>query len=647
MKKSILLVLPLFLLFSCNAENSWKLYSPDNNIELTLTLSETGNLTYEVNLTAEGKKISAIETSSLGLDREDSHFYSKLTLVESPETKKVTDSYRLPAGKIRDISYEANERSFTFENEDGKHIQLIFRVFNDGIGYRYCFPEKNDTVHTITKEYTSFNLPDNGVCWSQAYDNVSKYSPAYEAFYEREMKIGTTADPEKNGWSFPITYNTNGIWVLVTESNLDGTYPASHLQPECANGEYQMRWPEESECLGLYSNLPSSVLPWYTPWRVIIIGPTPATIIESTLVTDLADPCEIDDVSWIKPGRAAWSWWSDSNSPRLVKEQKRFVDLAEEMGWEYNLIDANWNKMKDGDVKDAISYGNEKGIGSLLWYNSGGKHNIVEEAPRDRMVDPEIRKEEFKKIAGWGVKGVKVDFFQSDKQVIINQYLGILKDAADNHVLCDFHGCTLPRGWNRTYPNMLTLEAVRGGESYKFDPRYPDHAPWHNTVLPFTRNTVGPMDYTPVMLSDQTYPHLTSYAHELATAVVFESGITHMADKVEAYLGLPDFARDYLMKVPAAWDEIKFISGYPGKYVVLARRSGKTWYVAGLNGTAQSMEIEVNTGIFSQEKLEVGLIADGTGQTSLKLNEMTINAGETLTVSMQAYGGFVGTFSAE
>ncbi|MFC2090748.1 glycoside hydrolase family 97 catalytic domain-containing protein, partial [Bacteroidota bacterium] len=537
--------------------------------------------------------------------------------------------------------------SFSVENENGKKMDVIFRAFNDGIAYRYYFPEENKEIHTITREYSSFNLPDEGYCWSQAYDTISKWTPAYETFYERKMNIGTSADPNKNGWSFPITFHTNDIWILITESNLDGSYPASHLQAECENGEYHMRWPEEIECFGEYSNKPESDLPWYTPWRVIIAGPTPATILESTMVTDLADPCKLDDTSWIKPGRAAWSWWSDSDSPQLVREQKRFVDLAVEMSWEYNLIDANWDNMKDGSVTEAIEYGNKKGIGSLLWYNSGGSHNIVTEAPRNRMLDPVIRKEEFKKLAEWGVKGVKVDFFQSDKQTIIQQYIGILEDAAANKVMANFHGCTLPRGWNRTYPNMVTLESARGGESYKFDGRYPANAPWHNTVLPFTRNAVGPMDYTPVMLTDHTYPHLTSFAHELATAVVFESGIIHMADNVETYLGLPDFAKDYLKNVPAAWDEIKFIDGYPGEFVLLARRSGKIWYVSGLNGTNKAMEIKIPMSLFDLDNVTVRLIMDGTEKADLKFNKMKVGSDEVLKIMTIKYGGFVGTITAE
>ncbi|MDA3821205.1 MAG: glycoside hydrolase family 97 catalytic domain-containing protein [Bacteroidales bacterium] len=647
MKKIILFLFSVILLLSCNGEKKMKLSSPNDKIQSTIKLSEAGSLSYTVSINVEGEQVTALESSKLGLDRSDASFSENLKLVNSEGPVLISDSYKLKAGKKRDISYEANESTYTFESASGEQIQLIFRVFNDGVAYRYYFPGEGSELLTITKEYSSFNLPDEGNCWSQAYDAVTKYTPAYETYYERKMTIGTAADPEKNGWSFPTTFETNNIWVLITESNLDGTYPASHLEADCKNGEYKIRFPEEDECFGEYSNKPQATLPWHTPWRAAIIGETPAAIIESTMVTDLADPCKLDDTSWIKPGIAAWSWWSDSDSPQLVKEQKSFIDLAVIMRWDYNLVDANWNNMKDGNVSEAISYGNRKGIGTLLWYNSGGAHNEVSEEPRDKMWDPEIRKAEFEKIAKWGAKGVKVDFFQSDKQEIIKQYLGILKDAAANNILVNFHGCTLPRGWNRTYPNMLTLEAARGAESYKFAPEYPENAPWHNTVLPFTRNAVGPMDFTPVCLSDVTYPHLTSFAHELALPVIFESGITHMADKVEMYLSMPEYAKDFLMNVPAVWDELKFIDGYPGEFIVLARRSGDTWYVAGLNGNNSETKLSLNTSFLEEGDYNFRMIADGAYRNAMNFGVATISTKQIIKIPAIAYGGFVGVISPE
>lgn len=646
MKKIILFLIAAIAASSCTQTSKWQIDSPDSRIRLDFSLSDEGIPSYSASILKNGEWQIAIEASALGLTREDEDFSSGLKFISLAEDQ-INDSYTLAAGKKRSISYMANESVFTLENKNKERIEIIFRLLNDGFGFRYHFPEASTDTFTIISELSSFNLPDEGTCWGQPYDSISQYTPAYEKFFTKSMKIGTSAPSELNGWAFPMTFNTEDCWVLITESNLDGTYPASHLQPDCTNGIYTIRFPEESEAFGNYSNLPVSNLPWYTPWRLAIIGETAATIVESTIVTNFADPSEIDDISWIKPGRAAWSWWSDSPSPLYVKEQNRFTDLAVKMGWEYNLIDANWDQMKDGKVTDAINYAIAKNIGPILWYNSGGIHNDVTEAPRDRMWNPEIRANEFKMLADWGVKGVKVDFFQSDKQTIIQQYLGILKDAADNHILANFHGCTLPRGWNRTWPNMLTLEAVPGGEYYKFNEFYPETAPWQNTVLPFTRNAVGPMDYTPVLFSDHTYPHLTTYAHELATSVVFESGIIHMADKVEAYLGLPEEARQFLMHVPAAWDEIKFIDGIPGEFVILARRLGSEWYIAGLNGSNENRSFTIETGFLPEGNYSLRLIEDGTTSREFKFADREIKGGDELSISSLSYGGFAGIFTAE
>lgn len=647
MKKIVFLIGTVIVLAGCNQKSNWNIESPDGNIRAELFLSDTGTLSYTVYLDVAGKNITAIEPSVLGLERKDADFSSGLNFISASEVRTVSESYKMAAGKKLDISYTVNETEYLFENAEGKQIVLQFRIFNDGVAYRYQFPDRQNGSFAVLKELSEFNIPDEGSCWSQPYDAVSKWTPAYETYYVRSMPIGTPAPANKNGWSFPVTFTTSGLWILITESNLDGTYPASHLQPDCINGSYRMRWPEAAECFGSYDNFGNIKLPWVSPWRVIIVGTSPAAIIESTIVTDLADPSKIDDISWIKPGHAAWSWWSDSDSPQYVKRQNKFTDLAVEMGWEYNLIDANWDNMKDGDVTDAISYANKKGIGVLLWYNSGGKHNSVTEAPRNRMWDPEIRAKEFKKLADWGVKGVKVDFFQSDKQEIIQEYLGILKDAAENKIMANFHGCTLPRGWNRTWPNMVSMEAVPGGEVYKFGKDYPKTAPWHNTVLPFTRNAVGPMDYTPVMFTEHAMPHITTYAHELASCVVFESGIIHMADKVEAYLGLPVPVRNFLMQVPAAWEDVKFIDGYPGDFVILARKKGNKWYVAGLNGNDKPRTFTVTTDFLGKGKYILEQIMDGAGSNEFSYRQEVITGGTALEIPVLAFGGFVATLGAE
>jgi hypothetical protein len=317
--------------------------------------------------------------------------------------------------------------------------------------------------------------------------------------------------------------------------------------------------------------------------------------------------------------------------------------MAAEMGWEYSLVDANWDLMTGGNVEQLTKYAAAKNVGILMWYNTGGPHNEVTERPRDIMSDPVKRKEEFQKLASWGVKGVKVDFFQSDKPAIIKQYFDILKDAADNKIMVNFHGCTLPRGWNRTWPNLVSMEAVRGAESYAFDEKYPEMAKWHNTILPFTRNVVGSMDYTPVTFSNQRYPHITTFGHELALSVVFESGIQHFASNCESYLSLPDAPKNFLKTVPAAWDETILLAGYPGKDCVIARKSGDIWYLGGINGTGEKQVWEIDLSRLPQKEWAATLITDGATEKEFNASEISLTTGEKLKVEVLPYGGFVAT----
>ena len=453
--------------------------------------------------------------------------------------------------------------------------------------------------------------------------------------------MGTSAPWNKNGWAFPILVESEGTWMLVSEAGFDGNYGASHLDPVCDKGRYTIRFAEQEEAMGYYKNTSDAQPPWFTPWRFIAIGNSLAAVVETTLPTDLSHPSKIEDTRWISPGRSSWSWWSDGESPRDFDKLVPFVDFAAEMGWEYSLVDANWNHMENGDLEKLAKYAEKKNIGLLVWYNSGGKHNEVPEEPRDLMDNTKARKKEFEKIAGMGIKGIKVDFFQSDKQGIIQQYTDILKDAADHHLVVNFHGCTLPKGWRRTWPNLLTMEAVRGGECYRFDSKYPESAPSHLAIVPFTRNAVGPADYTPGGFSDNTYPHLTTFAFELALPVVFESGIMHYKDTPEQTMALPVYAINFLKEMPVVWDDTKYIAGYPGKDAVIARRKGKRWYIAGINGEAFEKELTIDLSITGDAPSSVEIISDGASARELQYDSLDSNNGK-LTIHMKPFGGFAG-----
>ncbi len=623
---------------------TWTLSSPDKNLTIILNWqnkdSASAELTYSVTSNFGDQTDTIIESSPLGIKRKDADFSKHLIPGKNDKQNQINETYDMLTGKQKVIENNANTLSVNFRTKSGKSLFIDLRAYNDGVAFRYRFPETDSTIYTVTGESTGFHIPVPGKCWMQPYDHVTRYSPAYETYYQNGIDIGTTS-PIDNGWCFPALFNTKGVWMLISEANLGPDFYGAHLQPEAKNGMYRIRLPEKEEALEKCSRYPSSTLPWASPWRLIIAGKTPGTILESNMVNNLSDPSKIKDTSWIVPGKASWSWWSDPPSPRDYLKQLPFVQLAKEMNWKYTLVDATWNMMKNGNVGKLAKYADSLGVGLWLWYNSGGPYNTVTEAPRDRMFDRKIRREEFKRISEMGIKGVKIDFFQSDKPAVIKLYHDILEDAADFKIMVNFHGCTIPRGWARTYPNNLSCEAVKGAENYQFDPTFPEEAPIQNTILPFTRNAIGSMDYTPVAFSDQTYKHLTTWAHELALTVVFESGIEHFADKVSAYLNLPDFAKKFLSEVPNTWDETKYLEGYPGKYLVLARKKNNTWYVGGINGLNDSTSVTIQMPFIDDGSYLLEIITDGERPGMFMYYKKPFDRNTKIPLTLEPRGGFV------
>lgn len=636
-----------FIIIACEPKvRTWEVLSPDEHLSIVLTHTRLDQdnkteLSYQVFLETEEGSIEMIRPSLLGISRSDGNFTNQLRFHSEGEIKEFTDSYELLSSKQSMIDYSGNELTVTFKNDSNKLLSIDLRALNDGVAFRYRFPETNDSLFTVTGEKTSFKVPQQGKAWIHPYDTITQYTPAYETYYTNGSDICENS-PGSQGWSFPALFQTQNVWMLIAESNLGNNFYGSHLQPIVVDGTYVIRLPEEEEAWGTCVKEPSSTLPWVMPWRVIMVSENIGSLVESTIVQDLADPNIIDDLSWIKPGRVSWSWWSDHASPQDFEKLKEFVDLAAEMGWEYSLVDANWNIMKGGNVQELVKYADEKGVGILLWYNSGGPHNTVGEELRDAMHITERRREEFEKLNDWGIKGVKVDFFQSDKPDIIKQYHDILADAMEYKIMVNFHGCTMPRGWERKYPHLMSMEAVRGAECYSFDNRFPEAAPWYNTILPFTRNLVGPMDYTPVAFSDQTYPHITTYGHEIALPVIFQSSWLHFADRVSVFRELPDFAKEFLSEIPVSWDETRFLEGYPGQYVILARKNNGMWYFGGINGTKETIQLDLKLPFIKEGSYLAEIITDGEKDRSFMYYKKPFNNTSNLTLEIKPFGGFTG-----
>lgn len=617
-------------------KKEWSVVSPDKKLKVRVFF-QGERLVYEV---LYGNTV-AINPSPLGIVRDDGRFSENLKFIAS-STARIDESYSLIVGKRLQARNLANEIALDFENENGKKMSIIFRAGNDGMAFRYHFPKEDDKAHKILTEQSGFSIAKTATAWIQPYDLNSRKKPCYETFYENGIAVGTPS-PNGAGWAFPALFQINGLWVLVSEAALDPSYCGTHLEDKNGDGLYTIRFPEKEEVTSDSDPEPVSTLPWTTPWRVIVVGASPTSVMNTTWITDLNPPSRIEDTSWIKPGRASWSWWSQGNTTRDYNVQKEYIDFNASMGWEYVLIDAGWPQMTGGTMEDLVKYATKKGVGIFLWYHSGMGREKDTLSMANLMAFPESRKKEFEKIAAWGAKGVKVDFFDSDKQPVIQRYFDILNDAGKYKMMVNFHGSTLPRGWERTYPFLVSMESVKGAEGAGRQ-EFCDRAPVHNTILPFTRNVVGSMDYTPVIFINKPGRdgiRQTTFGHELALSVVFESGVFHFADRMSSYQGLPEEPKNFLKTVPVTWDEIRHVAGEPGKFVVVARRKGNQWYLGGINGQATEQAAMLDLS-FIGRNATLNVITDGKGAGTFE-STMLEAEGKKIKVTMMPKGGFVAT----
>jgi alpha-glucosidase len=608
--------------------------SPNQKISVAVYNQQAGPSEWylKVSYADSGKTTEAIPKVGLGLLLNDQDFSKELLFLKATKPLVINERYTALHGKKSECSNTANEVVLSFENKSKSKFNVIIRAYNDGMAFRYEFPEKKDSFK-VKEELTAFTIPRETMRW------MERWNPANEGLY-------TAMNNEKvqsQEWCYPALFNTanKACWFLLHESDVTGTYCGTKLSNASDSAVYKLAFPNPRDGRGMGESAPTISLPWKSPWRVIIMGSL-SDIVQSTLVDDVAAPSVVKNTAWIKPGIASWNYWSSNHGTKDYKIVTAFADLAAEMNWPYTLLDWEWDGMTNGgNVEDAAKYILSKGVKPLIWYNSGGNHTYVASTPKDRMLTHENRVAEFTKLKKMGFAGVKIDFFESEKQDMIKYYLGILEDAAKFEMMVYFHGCLVPRGWSRTYPNLMTYEAVRGAEWYNNGPEFTATAPEHNTILPFTRNVVGPMDYTPVTFTNSQFPHLTSYGHELALSVVFESGLQHFADRPEGYYTLPDAAKTFLKEVPNAWDETKLLDGYPGRDVTIARRKGESWYIGGINADLREKNKTIKLDFLPDNKsYKLTLIGDGTHDKQFSTQYMTVNKQSTVPVKMLRRGGF-------
>jgi alpha-glucosidase len=626
----------LFITFwACQPEkNLLVIESPSGNLKVTVT-NEEGKVFFQLFSKTGTSETLVIKPSPLGLVLSDVNFAENLSLESRSKIKTLTENYYMVSGKQKELSWTANETTLLFKNQDGKQIEMVFRLFDEGLAFRYVFPGHSEEKVTVKSEVTGFAVSEGADGWMSAYQAATSWgNPGYEDDY-LAVKAGT-GSPEKVGWAFPLLFNDGGNWIFISETGLDENYCATHINQDCAGGLYTISLPEANERQGDGEIHPKSKLPWTMPWRFIVVGQSLNFVAESSMVHHLAEPSKVEDISWIKPGRASWEWWS-SKSGRTVKNLNHFVDLAAEMGWEYSLVDAGWEKMSDGTIEEVVAHAKTKNVGLFFWYNSGGRRDSSAHNEDFILFNHDTRDREMVRIAAMGVKGIKVDFFATDKQMAIELYLKILRDAAKHRLLVNFHGCTLPRGWSRTYPNLLAMEAVRGAECYRFAAGYPEIAANYNTIAAVTRGVVGPTDFTPATFSNQRYPRKTTSAHELALTLVYETGLLHLADTPETYRSQPMEIINFLKEVPVTWDESRVLAAIPGELFVVARRNGEKWYVAGINGKNEPQEVQIELPFSLNSPL---LFADGKTISEFSIQTLKGNI-NTFSVKMMSDGGFV------
>lgn len=625
------------------AGSAQEIVSPNKHIKVVIiapkaSINKPGSPVYFTVLYKKGSEYIEVMTKSpLGISRKDQQFTDNLRLVGESRITEVHDKYEMICGKRKQCENFGREKVFSFRNSNEQPVDIAFRVYNDGVTFRYIFPNHTDSAVNIIGEATTYILPDSTYRWMQPY------TIGYEDFFPFN-KTGLSTHKEQE-WGFPSLFKVNNepVYALISEANISENNCAARLCNLKNPNAYQVTYPSSTG--NAKQGGATATLPWKSQWHALIIGKL-SDIVESTLITDVSEPNQLEKTDWIKPGAVSWIYWANNRGSKDYQKVVEYVDLAAAMNWPYVLIDWEWDVMGNGgNIVDAVNYAKSKGIKPLMWYNSGTAW--LKPTPNDRLQTTEKRAKEFSWLNKIGVFGIKVDFFAGDSQDMMRYYIDILKDAAKYHLLVNFHGATIPRGWARTYPNLMTTEAVYGAEWYNNGPVLTNKAAAHNTTLPFTRNVVGPMDYTPVTFSNSQNPHITSYAHELALSVVFESGLQHFADRPSAYESLPEAPKNFLKQVPVSWDDTKLIDGYPGEKVVIARRKGNKWYIGGLNGQDLTRELIVSFDFLDKGNYNFRLIKDGKDNKSFSSEMIKIKKGDTLKIECLPRGGFVAVLEAQ
>jgi len=644
--KRLFLSVTIFLTLTTNmlVAQIATLTSPDGELTLQLYLEE-GQPQYAV--AYAGKPI--LEKSPLGVITNEGDFSKNLTFKEY-DTSAVDKSYTQEKIKQSAVRYQANRMVCSFVDGRQRGLNIVFQVSNNDVAFRYELPQWGERrACVVEREATGFKFPAFTTTFLSpmmgAMGGFARTSPSYESGYTNNEPVGKPTHGNM-GYVFPGLFRIGDDgWVLISETGVTSQYCASHLSDGTKEGLYGVAYPDMRQNNGFGSSGAQLSLPGATPWRTITVGSTLKPVVETTIPFDLVEPL-YEPSQVYRYGRGTWSWivWQDQSMNR--DDQIKYIDLAAEMGYEYILIDALWDTNIGYErMEELISYAHTKGVDVFLWYNSNGGFNDAPQGPRNRLNTSIARKEEMKWLKKVGVKGLKVDFFGGDKQETMRYYEDILSDANDYGLMIIFHGCTLPRGWERMYPNFVGSEAVLASEMLIFSQDVREKEAFYATLHPFIRNSMGNMEFGGVFLNkflnsgnNSGQKRLTTDVFQIATGILFQNSVQMFALTPNNLTDAPPFLIDFMKEIPTTWDETRYIDGFPGKYAVIARRHGEQWYIAGVNALEEALELELSLPMLGGKK--VSIYSDNTNLEAL-VSSNKINKNGKVTVTLQPKGGVV------
>lgn len=597
--------------------------SPDGDTSLTVRNENNGTVTY----TVSHNGTPVLDTSQMGVVTSAVDLSTGLSFVDQADSQ-VTQSYELVEEFDGTITSVANEMALTY-SRNGATLVVEIQAHDDGVAFRYVVDDVGST--NITSEATTFNFPADTGLWASDYREARDYEDSYP--YVSAMSMGTRR------FAMPIlgSLDNNAAWTLISEAAVyvDPTYPAVRLDAQGnGNRELGVRLPGPDSNVfdgGVTATQVPTDGSFTTPWRVVLASEALDSIVNTSMFTDLnPPPAPGTDTSWITPGKALWSWWSNEENAAagddMVRSQKEYIDVAEQLGMQYITVDCCYNDT-DGSIEEIVEYGAERGIGVFVWKNRGDYVNADGSFFTQAQLDTAMAA-----MAARGVAGLKIDFMQSDRLEVMALYERIAKAALEAELLVNFHGSTKPAGENRTYPNIITTEGVLGSEQYKYG-RPPEAA--DSATYPFTRNAVGGMDETPVIFSNQNL--LTTHAHQLAQSVVFSSAMQHFADSAAAYETW--VGRHVLSAVPTVWDESVLVEGFPDDYATIARRSGTEWFIGSVADGARTTSIPLS--FLGSGTYTATLFKDGSSDTDIDVETLQVTSATTLQVPIRTHGGLI------